>query len=189
MIRTFRDAAIAIVVAGLVMTAGCKKTEPQPASTQLPPQAGKGETGPTAQAGVPIEAQQLLQQGIKHVKSHNYNSALKEFTLAIEKYPKFDFAYTCRAVAYIEQKKFKQAEEDFNKALEINPNNSITYYNLAALYSLQDQPDRALDSLDHALSLGFNNYNFLLNDPDLKKVRKHPKFNKLLEKYKAPTSK
>ncbi len=184
----FRGAAIAIVVAGLVMTAGCKKTEPQQA-TQLPNQAGKGDTGPTAQAGVPAEAQQNMQQGINYMRSHDYNSAIKEFTLAIEKYPQYDFAYSYRAVAYIEQRKFKQAEEDLNKALEIHPDNAITYYNLAALYSLQNQSDRALDSLDHALALGFKDYDFLLKDPDLKKVRQSPKFKKVFEKYKTSTKK
>ena len=188
MIRRLHIVLIAIVVAGLVMTtAGCKKTEPQQAA-QPATRSGSGDTGPTAQAGVPAEAQQHMEQGKNYMKSHDYDSAIKEFTLAIDKYPRYAFAYSYRAVAYIEQRKFKPAGEDLNKTLEINPNDAIAYYNLAAFYSLQNESDRALDSLDHALALGFKDYDFLLKDPDLKKVRRHPKFRKVLEKYKASAS-
>ena len=126
-----------------------------------------------------------MQQGMNYLKPHDYDNAIKEFTVAIQKHPAYDVAYSNRAVAYMQQKKFNKAMDDLNKAVEINPNNSTVHYNFMALYSLQNQLDRALDSLDRALELGFNNYDALRTDPDLVNVRKHPEFRKILEKHKV----
>lgn len=153
--------------------------------TQPPAQIGKGSTDPTSQTAVPTEAKLSLQQGMNYLRSHDYDNAIKEFTLAIQKYPNYDVAYSNRAVAYMQQHKFNKALDDLKKAEEINPNNPTIHYNFVALYSLQKQLDRALDSLDRALELGFNNYDALRTDTDLNNVRKHPEFRKILEKHKV----
>ncbi len=161
-------------------------TEPAPQSPVQPPaQIGKGSTDPTSQAAVPTEAKLSLQQGMNYLRSHDYDNAIKEFTVAIQKYPNYDVAYSNRAVAYMQQQKFNKALDDLKKAEEINPNNPTVHYNFVALYSLQKQLDRALDSLDRALELGFNNYDALRTDTDLNNVRKHPEFRKILEKHKV----
>ena len=160
----------------------------QPSSqTPAPPpaQLGKGSTDSAAQTAIPTEAKLNMQQGMNYLKSHDYDNAIKEFTVAIQKHPAYDVAYSNRAVAYIQQKKFNKAMDDLKKAEEINPSNSTVHYNFMALYSLQNQLDRALDSLDRALELGFNNYDALRLDPDLVNVRKHSEFRKILEKHKV----
>jgi tetratricopeptide (TPR) repeat protein len=160
------------------------KAEPQ--SSQTPPaQLGKGSTAPTAQTAIPTEAKLNMQQGMNYLRSRDYDNAIKEFTVAIEKYPSYDVAYSNRAVAYMQQKKFNKALDDLKKAEEINPKNPTVHYNFVALYSLQNQLDRSLDSLDRTLELGFNNYDALRTDPDLANVRKHPEFKKTLEKHKV----
>lgn len=153
--------------------------------TQPPAQVGAGQTAPQAQAHVPTEAKLNLQQGINYLRAKDYDNAIREFTLAIEKFPNYDVAYSNRAVAYMQQKKFNKALDDLKKAEQINPNNPTVHYNYVALYSLQKQLDRALDHLDRALQLGFNNYDALRTDPDLDNVRKHPEFRKILEKHKV----
>jgi tetratricopeptide (TPR) repeat protein len=197
MISAFRGAAVMFVVAGIIasgfLLAGCKKPQPkQPVpstSIQPPVQVDKGSTAPTPQTAVPPEAKLNMLQGASYYKSHNFDKAIKEFTAAIEKYPNYDLAYSDRAAAYAQQKKFSKASDDLKKAVEINPGNPVVHYNLASLYSLQNRSDLALDSLDRALELGFKDYNFLLNDPDLNNVRKHPEFRKILAKHKVSTSK
>ena len=134
---------------------------------------------------IPTEAKINLQQGMNYVKSKDYENAIKEFTLAIEKYPKYAVAYSNRGVAYIQQKKLNKATDDLLKAVELDPKDKEIHYNIAALYSLQNQLDRALDSLDKALSLGFGDYDALRNDPDLANLRKNPEFRKILEKHKV----
>lgn len=160
-------------------------TQQQPPSGTPPAQLGKGSTDPVAQTVIPTEAKLNMQQGMNYLKSRDYDNAIKEFTLAIEKFPKYDTAYSNRAVAYMQQKKFNKALDDLKKAEEINPKNATVYYNLVSLYSLQNQLDRALDSLDKSLELGFNNYDALRKDPDLNNVRKHPEFKKICEKHKV----
>lgn len=150
-----------------------------------PAQIGKGSTDAGAQTAIPVEAKLNMQQGMNYLRSKDYDNAIKEFTLAIEKHPAYDVAFSNRAVAYMQQKKFNKAMDDLKKAEEINANNATVHYNFVALYSLQSQLDRALDSLDRCLELGFNNYDALRNDPDLTNVRKHPEYKKILEKHKV----
>ena len=156
-----------------------------PAPGQPPAQLGKGSTDPTGQTAIPTEAKLNMQQGMNYLRSKDYDNAIKEFTVAIQKHPAYDVAYSNRAVAYMQQKKFNKALDDLKKAEEINPRNPTVHYNFVALYSLQNQLDRSLDSLDRCLELGFNNYDALRVDPDLNNVRKHPEFRKILEKHKV----
>jgi tetratricopeptide (TPR) repeat protein len=158
---------------------------PQAGQTPPPAQLGTGSTAPTAQASIPTEAKLNLQQGMNYMRLRDWDNAIKEFTVAIEKFPQYDTAYSNRAVAYMQQRKFNKADDDLKKGVEINPKNSTLHYNYVALYSLQSKLDRALDSLDKTLELGFNNYDSLRKDPDLNNVRQHPEFRKICEKYKV----
>ena len=158
---------------------------PQAGQTPPPAQLGTGSTAPTAQASIPTEAKLNMQQGMNYMRSRDYDNAIKEFTVAIEKFPQYDTAYSNRAVAYMQQRKFNKADDDLKKGIEINPKNATLHYNYVALYSLQGKIDRSLDSLDKTLELGFNNYDALRKEPDLNNVRKHPEFRKICEKYKV----
>lgn len=163
-------------------------TAPAPSGGQSsapPAQLGRGSTDPVAQAEIPTEAKLNMQQGINYMRAKDWDNAIKEFTLAIQKHPPYDVAYSNRAVAYMQQKKFNKALDDLKEAEKINPKNATVHYNFVALYSLQNQLDRSLDSLDRCLELGFNNYDALRTDPDLNNVRKHPEFRKILEKHKV----
>lgn len=153
-----------------------------------PAQTAKVEKKPEAsdaKGEIPLEAKINLQQGLNYVKLKDYENAIKEFTLAIQKYPNYAVAYSGRAVAYMQQKKFNKAHEDLKKAVELAPNDPIIHYNLAALYSLTNKLDLALEALDRSLQLGFNDYESLRNDPDIKNLRKHPEFKRVLEKNKV----
>ncbi|HMK42845.1 MAG TPA: tetratricopeptide repeat protein [Dissulfurispiraceae bacterium] len=165
--------------------AGAPAPAAQPGQTPPPTQLGSGSTAPTAQTAVPTDAKLNLQQGMNYLRSRDFENAIKEFTVAIEKHPSYDTAYSNRAVAYMQQRKYNKALDDLKKAEQINPKNASVQYNFVALYSLQNQLDRALDSLDKTLELGFNNYDALRADPDLNNVRKHPEFRRICEKYKV----
>jgi Tfp pilus assembly protein PilF len=178
--RMYIFVVIVLVIGGIFtwpFLSGCQKKESQKAK------ATKQETAPSA--GVPAEAKLNLQQGMNYLRARDFDNAIKEFSIAIQKYPNYDVAYSNRAVAYMQQHKFNKAMDDLKKAVEINPNNPIAHYNFTALYSLQNQLDRSLDSLDRALELGFDNYDALRNDTDLNNVRQHPEFVKILEKHKV----
>lgn len=201
---------ISIVVALSFLLIGCDKPQPKQEAVQPPPQPiqqpsplpqdppqppstggtppaqlGKGSTDPVAQKEIPVEAKLNMQQGMNYMRSRDFDNAIKEFTVAVQKHPTYDVAYSNRAVAFMQQKKFNKAMDDLKEAEKINPKNSTVHYNFVSLYSLQNQLDRSLDSLDRCLELGFNNYDALRSDPDLNNVRKHPEFRKILEKHKV----
>jgi tetratricopeptide (TPR) repeat protein len=142
------------------------------------------EPPPIPPTTIPLEAQVNLQQGMQYASGKDYENAIKEFTLSIEKYPNYATAYSNRAVAYMQQKKYNKAQEDLDKAVGINPDDPLIHYNITALRSLTDKLDIALDSLDKCLELGFNDVDSLRNDPDLKNLRKHPEYRKILDKHK-----
>jgi len=132
-----------------------------------------------------FEVRRHIERGLNFMRERDYDNAIDEFTLAIEKNPYYSIVYSNRAVAYMQQQKFDKAADDLNKGAEINPKSTVIHYNFVALYSLQGKIDQALDSLDKTLELGFNNYDALRKDPDLNNVRKHPEFRKICEKYKV----
>lgn len=118
------------------------------------------------------------------VRAENIDNALREFSLAIQKDPKYAEAYSNRAVTYMQLKKFNKAEEDLRKAKELAPDSASVRYNYASLHSLNGNVDLALDEIDAALTKGFADYDALRLDPDLNNLRKHPEFRKILEKHK-----
>jgi tetratricopeptide (TPR) repeat protein len=188
---TFLSVTMMFVFAGLIssgfLLAGCKKEQPKESgpSTQTQSPAGTAKDEQSARQ----EARLNLTAGLNYIKDGNYDKAIKEFTVAIEKYPKYDIAYSDRAAAFIQQKKFNEAEADLKKALEINPNSLEAHYNLAALYSIQNKLDSSLQALERALELGLKDAGSLRDDTDLNNVRKRPEFRKLLKKYKISVSK
>jgi len=66
----------------------------------------------------------------------------------------------------------------------LRPGDASVFYNVACSYSLLKQMDSALEALEKALSLGYNEFKFLMSDPDLENLRKDPRFNPLMEKYR-----
>lgn len=118
------------------------------------------------------------------VRAENIDNALREFSLAIQKDPKYAEAYSSRAVTYMQLKKFNKAEEDLRKAKELAPDSASVRYNYASLHSLNGNVDLALDEIDAALTKGFTDYDALRLDPDLNNLRKHQEFRKILEKHK-----
>ena len=156
--------------------------QPQVPVAEIKPQENQAQKELAVQK---LAAQINFQQGLRYAKEEDFVNAIREFTLAIEKYPDYSVAYANRAVAYMQQKKYNKAAEDLKKAASLDPRDPAVFYNLAALYALQKQLDLALEALDKALDLGFNDYDSLRKDPDLNNLRKHPEFRQILEKHKV----
>jgi tetratricopeptide (TPR) repeat protein len=187
MIRIRKMATITLVAAALIVSgfiwSGCKKTQPEGTAPSSPTQQSASvDSGGKEPEVIPEEALKNVQQGLGHVRSREYDTAIKEFSAAIEQYPKYVMAYNDRAATFIRQKKFDEAKNDLDKALTIDPHNPATYYNTAALYAIQKQSSPALEYLDKALVLGFKDYDLLRTDPDLNNIRKLPEFRKILER-------
>jgi tetratricopeptide (TPR) repeat protein len=67
---------------------------------------------------------------------------------------------------------------------QLEPENPLVFYNLACSYSLTDQCDRAADAIEKALDLGYRDFKWLAKDPDLRKLRDHPRYEPIREMIK-----
>ncbi len=67
--------------------------------------------------------------------------------------------------------------------VRLRPDKPIAWYNLACSYAVLGMTDRAFDALERALRLGYRHYHHLRRDPDLKSLRRDPRFARLLRRY------
>jgi tetratricopeptide (TPR) repeat protein len=67
---------------------------------------------------------------------------------------------------------------------ELEPTNPLVFYNLACSYSLLDRCEDAASALERSLNLGYRDFKWLVKDPDLKKLRAHPRYKKIRAEIK-----
>ena len=82
------------------------------------------------------------------------------------------------------------AKGEYSRALQVDrrlvrllPERSIPWYNLACSYAVLGMIDPAISALQRALELGYRHIDHLRRDPDLKSVRRDPRFARLLRRY------
>jgi hypothetical protein len=63
------------------------------------------------------------------------------------------------------------------------PDNAIAWYNLACSYAVLGMVDPALAALQRSLELGYRFMSRVHKDPDLKVLRKDPRFFRLLRRF------
>jgi tetratricopeptide (TPR) repeat protein len=59
---------------------------------------------------------------------------------------------------------------------QLQPHNPLVFYNLACSHSLNGEVDQAAEALEKALNLGYRDFRWLATDPDLRQLRKHPRY-------------
>lgn len=67
----------------------------------------------------------------------------------------------------------------------LRPADPTVLYNLACSYSLTGQADQAVSILEKAINAGYSDFKWLVRDPDLANVRKHPAFAKIRAKARS----
>jgi tetratricopeptide (TPR) repeat protein len=82
------------------------------------------------------------------------------------------------------------ANGQFGRALQIDrrlvrliPDNSIAWYNLACSYAVLGMIEPAFSALQRSLELGYRFVKRLRRDPDLKALRRDPRFAHLLQRF------
>ncbi len=86
-------------------------------------------------------------QGNVAYKKGNYEEAIKFYTEAIEKTPKFADAYNNRGRVKLELENLEGAVQDFEKAVEIDDKFYMAKFNLAEAYSNTDKLEESLTLL------------------------------------------
>ncbi len=68
------------------------------------------------------------------------------------------------------------------KLVRLKPDNATAHYNLACSLALKKRRAEAMRSLERAVELGYKDLDWMLQDPDLDALKKHPAFRALAAK-------
>ena len=68
------------------------------------------------------------------------------------------------------------------RLVRLQPDRPVPWYNLACSYALLGMTDLAFAALHQALDHGYYRLDHLARDPDLKSLRRDPRFGRLLRK-------
>ena len=91
--------------------------------------------------------------------------------------------------AYTKRGRFDAGLEVDEALSKLCPTDPMVLYNLACSYALTKRHEQAALALLRALEMGYADLKWLLKDPDLESLRKHPAFDKIRAKIKKVTIK
>jgi tetratricopeptide (TPR) repeat protein len=85
---------------------------------------------------------------------------------------------------YTQRGTFDRSLEVDRQLSRLEPRNPLVFYNLACSYSLTGELDHAVVALEKALALGYRDFKWLARDPDLRQLRKHPRYRTIQDKIR-----
>jgi tetratricopeptide (TPR) repeat protein len=88
-------------------------------------------------------------------------------------------AWKVLSEAYSRRSRFLDGLQVDEKLAQLQPESPEVLYNLACSYSLTKNIERAVETLTRAIGRGFNDFKWMLRDPDLVQLRKDPIFKKV----------
>lgn len=89
------------------------------------------------------------------------------------------------AIAKMSQGKLDDAEKELIAARERAPKGSLVYYNMGVLRLKQGRVDDALKEFEASFMAGFSYFDKMDQDKDLQELRKNPRFDDLVAKYRT----
>ena len=104
----------------------------------------------------------------------------------VEAHPDFVEVLMVLGEAYTRRGWYEQGLAIDLKLTHLNALDPMVWYNLACSYSLLKRPDESFDALRRAVALGYDDFEYLLKDPDLATLRQSPKLRQFLEQRTAP---
>ena len=100
------------------------------------------------------EAEEHFNQGIEYRRQGNNDSALEEFTRAIELDPEYYFAYYNRALVHYQRGELESSLADYNMAIELRPDNAYWTFERGFLRLQLGDREKAILDLERSLELG-----------------------------------
>lgn len=73
-----------------------------------------------------------------------------------------------------------------HKLVALQPENPTAHYNLACSLVLKDRKADAVSELRVAIGKGYDDFTWMMKDPDLKGLHAFPPFQSLLEEFQIP---
>ena len=115
---------------------------------------------------------------------------LKRAEEALRKFPESSRPAQLGATTLASMGEFDEAKLWMERALSIDPDDPHIGYNAACMWALIGDFDRAFDYLERwANHSGMENRDWMLHDPDLDRIRDHPRYSRFLEMLNARIAK
>ena len=87
-----------------------------------------------------------------------------------------------------DDKRRDEALVELRKAAEVGADDPLILYNLTCLYTNFGDKPRALDTLREAIRAGYEDFGWMLHDPDLAPLREDPAFGELKQFARGPAN-
>jgi tetratricopeptide (TPR) repeat protein len=101
-----------------------------------------------------------LDRGKAYAATRQFDRAISDLNIAIEKNPNDAKAYGLRGLAYKYQDRYDKAISDFNRAVEINPKAAAQgriYFERGGAYAMKGQYDNAISDYTKAIEIDSKN--------------------------------
>lgn len=115
----------------------------------------------------------------------DYDFEISFFKKLLERRPSFIQALIALGSVYTQKGDYEKGLAIDLRLKQLRRDDPAVHYNLACSYSLLGRIDDAFLSLERAISLGYEDFAYLLRDPDLENLRKDKRFQHLLKKADA----
>ncbi|MFA5008250.1 MAG: hypothetical protein WC546_03405 [Candidatus Omnitrophota bacterium] len=109
---------------------------------------------------------------------------IKFYEGLLSKNPNFFHALVTLGDAYTRKGFYEEGLEVDRKLVNLKPEDPTARYNFACSLSLVGEIEGAFKELKKAILFGYDDFSYILEDPDLENLRKHEKFNAFMEKLK-----
>ena len=126
-------------------------------------------------------------EGNKFLHKKNIPEAVKNYKMALHHDPENQNFYINLSTAYMHGEMFEKAYETLITLKNKSPKNPLLHYNLACYYSLTNKIKSSRKALEYSTQLGFKNFNEILTDPDLEKLRGTTDFQNWFDSLKLVT--
>ena len=118
------------------------------------------------------------------VKRRKKDLEIEFYENIVKEKPNFFQALSCLGDAYTRRGFYKEGLEVDKKLAKLKPDDPIVHYNFACSLSLIGSLEEAFKKIEEAVLLGYDDFSYILKDPDLENLRKHPRFEGFFEKIK-----
>ena len=102
----------------------------------------------------------------------------------IEENPNFIQALLCLGDEYTSRGFYLEGLEIDRRLVKLKPEDPYVRYNFSCSLSLMGDEGQSLKELKKAVLLGYEDFSYILKDPDLEKLRKSPLFKEFFHKLK-----
>jgi len=119
---------------------------------------------------------------IKKTKRKDFE--IKFYEDLLQKTPNSVQTLSCLGDAYTRKGFYYEGLEVDKKLAVLKPQDPTVHYNLACSLSLIGEHVTAYNELRRAVLLGYDDFHYILKDPDLKELRKDERFDSFFSKIK-----